>query len=164
MKKSPRLPRVPKQRAPISSPSRRTDAFGRENNSSPVAVIERKGAKVDLDRDKSNGRTAVQQCWDYLNALPDCPWGIVSNFTVTRLYHCEKTPLADQEFLPRDTAQKEEVFRQFYCLFEIGGLLPSPLGEPRALKLLNKTANRQREVGDELYSTYSAQRWRLIEH
>jgi hypothetical protein len=138
--------------------------FGPANTASPVAVIELKGAKIDLDRDKSNGRTAVQQCWDYLNALPDCPWGIVSNFAVTRLYHRDKTPLAYQEFHLKDIAQKEEVFRQFYCLFEIGGLLPSPWGEPRALKLLDKTANRQREVGDELYSTYSEQRWRLIEH
>lgn len=130
----------------------------------PVAVIELKGANVDLDRDKSNGRTAVQQCWDYLNALPDCPWGIVSNFATTRLYHRDKTPLAYQEFHLKDIAHKEEVFRQFYCLLEVGGLLPSPLGEPRALKLLNKTANRQREVGDELYSNYRDQRWRLIEH
>jgi hypothetical protein len=138
--------------------------FGPENISSPVAVIELKGAKVDLDRDKSNGRTAVQQCWDYLNALPDCPWGIVSNFATTRLYHRDKTPLAYQEFHLKDIARNDETFRQFYCLFEIGGLLPSPLGEPRVFKLLNKTTNRQREVGDELYSTYSEQRWRLIEH
>jgi hypothetical protein len=138
--------------------------FGPENASSPVAVIELKGARIDLDRDKSNGRTAVQQCWDYLYALPDCPWGIVSNFATTRLYHRDKTPLAYQEFHLKDIAQKDEVFRQFYCLFEIGGLLPSPFGEPRAVKLLNKTTSRQREVGDELYSTYSEQRWRLIEH
>jgi hypothetical protein len=131
---------------------------------SPLAVIELKGAQVDLDRDKSNGRTAVQQCWDYLNALPDCPWGIVSNFATTRLYHRDKTPLAYQEFHLQDIAHKEEVFLQFYCLLEMGGLLPSPGREPRALKLLHKTANRQREVGDELYSTYSDQRWRLIEH
>ncbi|HTU88561.1 MAG TPA: DNA methyltransferase [Gemmataceae bacterium] len=138
--------------------------FGSKNASSPLAVIELKGAKVDLDRDKSNGRTAVQQCWDYLNALPECPWGIVSNFAATRLYHRDSTPLAYQEFQLKDIARNDEVFRQFYCLFEIGGLLPSPLGEPRALKLLNKTAHRQREVGDELYSTYNDQRWRLIEH
>jgi hypothetical protein len=31
---------------------------------------------TDLDRDRSNGRTAVQQCWDYINAVPGCIWGI----------------------------------------------------------------------------------------
>ena len=71
----------------------------------PVAVIELKGAKTDLDRDKFNGRTAVQQCWDYLNALPDCPWGIVSNFAITRLYHRDKTPLAYQEFHLKEMAR-----------------------------------------------------------
>lgn len=34
----------------------------------PTAIIELKDGSVDLDRDRSNGRTAVQQCWDYLNA------------------------------------------------------------------------------------------------
>ena len=57
-------------------------------------MIELKGAAANLDRDKFNGRTPVQQCWDYLNALPNCPWGIVSNFVTTRLYHRDKTPLA----------------------------------------------------------------------
>ena len=38
----------------------------------PVAVIELKSSDADLDRDKFNGRTPVQQCWDYLSALPDC--------------------------------------------------------------------------------------------
>jgi len=64
----------------------------------PLVMIELKGAKTDLDRDKSNGRTAVQQCWDYLNAWPSCPWGIVSNFSVIRLYHRDKTPQVYQEF------------------------------------------------------------------
>ena len=41
----------------------------------PAAVIELEGADADLDRDKFNGRTPVQQCWDYLNALPGLPLG-----------------------------------------------------------------------------------------
>jgi Eco57I restriction-modification methylase len=131
---------------------------------SPVALMELKGASVDLDRDKFNGRTPVQQCWDYLNALPNCPWGIVSNFVTTRLYHRNKTPLAYQEFRLRDL-RKPETFRQFYCLFEIGALLPSRQGQtPRAQKLLEMTATRQREVGDQLYDAYSHNRHELIAH
>ena len=53
----------------------------------PIAVIELKGAAVDLDHDKSNGRTAVQQLWDYLSEMPDCKWGILSNYVSLRLYH-----------------------------------------------------------------------------
>ncbi|MBN1807151.1 MAG: hypothetical protein JW837_18025 [Sedimentisphaerales bacterium] len=30
----------------------------------PRAVIELKGPKINVDRDRFNGRTAIQQCWD----------------------------------------------------------------------------------------------------
>src|ERR1043166_2166789 len=50
----------------------------------PSVVIELKGPRADLDHDKFNGRTPVQQCWDYLNQLPDTPWGIVSNYVTIR--------------------------------------------------------------------------------
>ncbi|MDQ3439087.1 MAG: hypothetical protein M3478_01910, partial [Planctomycetota bacterium] len=52
--------------------------FESGKNVAPIAVIELKGADADLDHDKFNGRTPVQQCWDYLNQLPDTQWGIVS--------------------------------------------------------------------------------------
>jgi hypothetical protein len=131
---------------------------------SPLAVIELKGARVHLDKDKFNGRTPVQQCWDYLNALPDCPWGIVSNFVTFRLYHRDKTPLAYEEFRLQQLRDVGR-FRQFYCLFERGGLVrPRPGQSLRAVDLLQRTENRQREVGDQLYNTYSDERLRLIEH
>ena len=107
--------------------------FGSGLSPTPFVMIELKGAKTDLDRDKSNGRTAVQQCWDYLNASPTCPWGIVSNFSVIRLYHRNKTPQAYQEFRLQDL-RKRETFLQFYYLFEAGAFLPSPTGvAPRAV-------------------------------
>ncbi|MBL8999717.1 MAG: N-6 DNA methylase [Phycisphaerae bacterium] len=133
-------------------------------DNSPVAVVELKNANNDLDRDKSNGRTAVQQCWDYLNALPECTWGIVSNFSTIRLYHRSKGNLAYEEFTLQELRDRER-FNEFYCLFERGGLLRSQLGQPpRAATLLDKTQKRQREVGDDLYGSYQYQRLRLIEH
>lgn len=130
----------------------------------PLAVVELKGALTDLDRDRSNGRTAVQQCWDYLNALPGCPWGIVSNFRTIRLYHREKGTLSYEEFTLQEL-RKRERFDEFYCLLERGGLIGSHLGQqPRALILLRKTAERQKEVGDELYKNYQWRRLELIEH
>jgi hypothetical protein len=132
--------------------------------SAPFAVIELKDKNVDLDRDKFNGRTPVQQCWDYLNALPECPWGIVSNFVTYRLYHRNKTPLAYQEFRLQDL-RKLEIFKQFFCVFGVGGLMKPTFGpKPRALDLLERTENRQREVGDQLYESYSENRIKLIEH
>ena len=76
---------------------------------SPLVVIELKGASADLDRDRSGGRTPVQQCWDYLNALPDCPWGIVSNFVTFRLYHRNKTPLGLRTLPASRPARPQEV-------------------------------------------------------
>jgi len=138
--------------------------FGTGLPPTPFVMIELKGAKTDLDRDKSNGRTAVQQCWDYLNATPACPWGIVSNFVSIRLYHRDKTPSVYQEFRLQDL-RKLDTFRKFYYLFEAGAFLPSPTGvAPRAIRLLGETTNRQRTVGDELYNYYSDNRNRLIEH
>ncbi|MBL8745334.1 MAG: hypothetical protein JNK58_03150, partial [Phycisphaerae bacterium] len=140
-------------------------AFGDfPNAAAPRVVIELKDSRTDLDRDRSNGRTAVQQCWDYLNALPECPWGIVSNFSTIRLYHRTKGIYAYEEFTLQELRSRER-FNEFYALFERGGLLQSRLRQPpRAAALLAKTENRQKEVGDELYKSYQSQRTRLIAH
>ncbi len=130
----------------------------------PIAVIELKGMDTDLDFDRFNGRTPVQQCWDYLNALPDCPWGIVSNFVSIRLYHRNKTPLAYEEFHLHELSRTSR-FREFFYLFERDGLLTSNLGQPpRALSLLEKSDAQRLEVGDRLYAVYSQHRLRLIRH
>lgn len=131
---------------------------------SPVAVIELKDANTDLDRTRFNGRTAVQQCWDYLNGLQHCQWGIVSNFVSIRLYNRKKTSAEFEEFLLQELAHDPRKFRQFWCLFNPKGLLPSARPVPYALELLQKTEDRQREVGDELYKIYSDNRFKLLEH
>ena len=131
---------------------------------SPVAVIELKGASVDLDRDRSRGRTPVQQLWDYLNALPDCPWGILSNFSTIRLYHRDRTPLAYEEFSLQELRDLSR-FRQFYCLFHRRGFLKTALNRvPVADSLLERSEQRQRAVGDQLYDEYRSNRHDLIYH
>ncbi len=138
--------------------------FATGKSPDPVAMIELKDADADLDRDKFNGRTAVQQCWDYLKYWPTCPWGIISNYVTIRLYHRDRTPLAYQEFRLQELLDPAK-FRQFWCLFEFGALLrPHPLKEPRALTMLQMSATRQREVGDNLYKEYSYNRIALIHH
>ncbi|OYV88396.1 MAG: hypothetical protein B7Z73_08595, partial [Planctomycetia bacterium 21-64-5] len=130
----------------------------------PLVVIELKSADVDLDRDRFNGRTPVQQCWDYLNAFPACPWGIVSNFVTFRLYHRDKTPQAWEEFTLAELRDPKR-FAQFYYLFEVGGLVHTVLGEPpRAVRLLERSAQRQRTVSDILYEDYRTNRFHLVEH
>ena len=130
----------------------------------PTVMVELKGSLTDLDRDRVKGRSAVQQCWDYLNAVPSCTWGIVSNFATIRLYHRDKGTLAYEEFTLQEMRTRER-FNQFYCLFERDGLLPSTLGQtPRATELLKRTQERQIAVGDDLYRSYQQQRLGLIEH
>ena len=130
----------------------------------PRSVIELKGPKTNLDKDKFNGRTAVQQCWDYLYAIPECPWGIVCNYVSFRLYHRNQTPRSYQLFTLQELRNKEN-FQQFYYIFQRGGLLPDAVAQkPRADRLLDKTNKREREVGDELYRDYQNNRIKLIGH
>ncbi len=138
--------------------------FESEHKQPPRALIELKGPKVNVDRDRFNGRTPVQQCWDYLNAVPKCPWGIVCNYVSFRLYHRNQTPRAYELFTLQDL-RKKEIFEQFYYLFQREGFLPIAPGQtPRADALLEKTNQREREVGDELYKYYHDNRVALIQH
>ena len=82
---------------------------------------------------------------------PRCPWGIVSNIVSFRLYHRARRR-GCMSFSPCRTCADAGRFRQFYCLFERGGLLP--LGMARWLAPMccwKSPQRRQREVGDELY-------------
>ena len=128
-----------------------------------LAVVELKGPKVHLDRDRSNGRTAVAQCWHYLvNTPPECRWGIVSNIVSFRLYERASTKRFYEHFTLQ-SLRNFDVFKQFYVLFHRQGLIEaSPFGPPRAAALLKKSAERQREVGDRLYEDYSRNRTALI--
>lgn len=128
------------------------------------ALVEIKSPSVNLDKDRVKGRTAVQQCWDYLNAVPECPWGIVSNFVSVRVYHRAHTPRVYELFLLEDLLNRES-FDQFYYILSHDGLLTSSVGvPPRIDALLEKTTKRQREVGDELYDLYHAKRVALVHH
>jgi type I restriction-modification system DNA methylase subunit len=137
--------------------------FRQTEDHKPLAVIELKGPSVDLDRHRSNGRTAVAQCWDYLvNTPPECRWAVVSNIVSFRLYERASTKRAYEHFTLQ-SLRDFAVFKQFYVLFHRQGLIDqSLLGPPRAVALLKKTAERQREVSDELYDAYSRNRTDLI--
>jgi hypothetical protein len=139
--------------------------FSQEQAKSPLAVIELKGPGIHLDRDRSNGRTAVDQCWDYLINLPRaCRWGIVSNMVSFRLYERDSTKRAYEHF-SLQSLRDVKVFRQFYVLFHRKGLIEPTAGQPpRAEALLKRSLTRQREVSDELYKAYSERRIDLIKH
>ncbi len=138
--------------------------FDAQTKGPPVVLMELKGPTVNVDADRSRGRTAVQQCWGYLNEVPECPWGIVCNYVSFRLYHRDKTPHTFEQFTLQELRDVDR-FREFYCVFARAGLLPGLLGQrPRAEVLLQQTDERQREVGRELYAGYQDQRMALIRH
>jgi hypothetical protein len=130
----------------------------------PRVLIELKGPKTNVDKDRSQGRTPVQQCWDYLNAIPKCPWGIVCNYVSFRLYHKEHTPRIYELFVLQKLKDRDE-FNQFYYLFHCDGFIPKSARQPaRADQLLERSVNRERQVGDELYKQYHDERIELISY
>ncbi|NOG54443.1 MAG: N-6 DNA methylase [Planctomycetes bacterium] len=139
-----------------------TDDDGNDSGT-PLAVVELKGPTVHVDHDRSNNRTAIEQCWDYLVNMPkDCRWGVVSNIVSFRLYERDSTRRAYEHFSLQSLRDKR-IFRQFYVLFRPKGLIEGILNHPpRAIELLKKTDDRQRAVGDELYASYSRHRTNLI--
>ncbi|MEO8495894.1 MAG: DNA methyltransferase, partial [Planctomycetota bacterium] len=139
--------------------------FRQTESHKPLAVIELKGPDVHPDRDRSNGRTAVDQCWDYIvNTPPECRWGIVSNIVSFRLYERNSTKRAYEHFTLQSLRDFEQ-FKQFYILFHRQGLIDeSPLGPPRAIALLKNSVERQAAVSDELYEAYSHNRTELISY
>jgi len=131
-----------------------------------AVIIELKGAKVHLDRDRSSGRSAVDQCWDYLANVPGCRWGIVSNMVSFRLYERDSTKRAYEHF-SLQSLRDIKIFRQFYVLLCPTGLIRPDTQivrdkDPLCARLLNATRNRQREVGETLYDAYSTNRIELI--
>ena len=140
--------------------------FSPGNTDQPLVVIELKGWDVNLDRDRATrGLTPVEQCWGYLDNVAGCQWGIVSNFVTIRLYHRDKTRQAYEEFTLQSLKNDLRRFREFYYLMEVGGLVRPTNQQPiRARWLIERSENRQREVGDSLYEKYSDQRHRLISH
>lgn len=138
--------------------------FRLEDETDLRAVVELKGPKIDLDRDRSQGRTAVDQCWDYLvNTAPTCRWGIVSNMVSFRLYERDSTKRCYEHFSLQQL-RDPLVFKRFYALFHRKCLIQGEGREkPLAIQLLEQTRNRQRTVSDELYEAYSENRLRLIQ-
>jgi len=140
------------------------DRFSPKAPVPPTAIIELKGPRVHLDRDRSNGRTAVQQCWDYLADLPETPWGIVSNILSFRLYERNHTKRRLEHYALQEL-RDNDTFQRFYATFERRSLLRADLGHPsRTETLLQRTDNRQQTVGDRLYESYSRARHEMILH
>lgn len=131
----------------------------------PQAIIELKGPTVNLDRDRFGNRTPVDQLWTYLNNLPKCRWGILSNIVSLRLYERNHTRMRFEHFTLQGLRDERNA-RRFYYLLERGGLLDTPRinRTARAAALLEESDNKQQEVGDKLYELYRRNRTKLIHY
>jgi hypothetical protein len=138
--------------------------FSAGKESPPVVIIECKDATTDLDHDKFNGRTPVQQLSDYMAQLPDTPWGILSNGLTVRLYHRNSPMRAYEKWSVKEFRKKDRAREFLYALGPDGLLGNPPLKRPLTLELLLRTRNRRIRVVSELLEYYAKQRKRLIDH
>ncbi|MEM1062720.1 MAG: hypothetical protein AAGJ97_10395, partial [Planctomycetota bacterium] len=130
----------------------------------PHAVVELKGPLVHLDRDRSNGRTAIDQCWDYLvNMDARCRWGVVSNIVSFRLYERGSTKRAYEHYTLQ-SLRDFKTFQNFYGTFGLHGLVEPGFKakNPLAVEMLESSRNEQEAVGDRLYEIYSRHRTDLL--
>jgi hypothetical protein len=128
-----------------------------------LAVVELKGARVDLDRhDPATRRTPVQQAWDYLTASETARWAIVSNYAEIRLYHRDKGRNHVHRVALEDLTDPG-AFARFFAVFHADSLLSDARLTLHAAELLRQTAEKQQSVGNDLYQLYDEQRYRLIQ-
>jgi len=125
------------------------------------AVVELKGAGTDLDRKGHSGLTPVQQAWDYLNNIEGAEWAVVSNYEEIRLYHRRKGASYLYRVRLIDLRERD-AFDDFYAVFHADALLGTGTFQPKTSWLVQRTEERQQDVGDELYDIYRTKRRELL--
>ena len=99
----------------------------------------------------------------WLTRRPPVRWGIVSNIVSFRLYERDSTKRAYEHFTLKGLRDKDE-FARFFVLFRRQGLIEPEFNQPPlAVRLIQETNEKQREVSDKLYELYSTHRFSLIQ-
>ena len=139
-----------------------TDKSKNVNNIS--AVVELKGAAIDLDRPqrREGNMSPVQQGFKYKIQYRNCPFVVVSNFWEFRLYHdnqldYEKWTLDDLI----DPANDYLKFKTFYTLIHSDNLT-TPKGSSKTEDLLSDIRLEQEEIGKKFYRVYQEARLELL--
>ncbi|GIJ21216.1 Eco57I restriction-modification methylase domain-containing protein [Micromonospora lutea] len=128
------------------------------------AVVELKGASVDLDRPqrREGNLSPVQQGFKYKTQYRVCPFVIVSNFWEIRLYNDNQLDYESwtlDELV--DPTDDYFAFRTFYSLLHSSNLT-SERGPSRTQALLSDIRVEQEEIGKEFYSVYRDARLNLL--
>ncbi len=129
-----------------------------------AAVIELKGASIDLDRPqrRDSNLSPVQQGFKYKTQYRNCPFVVVSNFWEFRLYHdnlldYERWTLDDLV----DPSDDYLAFKTWYVLMAKENLT-APKSSSKTQELLTDIRVEQEEIGKSFYKVYKHARRELL--
>jgi type I restriction-modification system DNA methylase subunit len=129
-----------------------------------AAVVELKGASIDLDRPqrRDGNFSPVQQGFKYKTQYRNCPFVVVSNFFEFRLY---RDNLLDYEAWTLDDLVNPEndyqLFKTWYLLLQVNNFTSSS-GVSKTEGLLTDIRVEQEEIGKKFYKVYRDARLELL--
>jgi type I restriction-modification system DNA methylase subunit len=133
-----------------------------------LAVIELKDARTNLDRRQLSRRdrlTPIDQAFLYSSKFAGCDWVIVSNFRELRLYSTRHGQTLHESFQLHELDDDDRLM-EFVSLFSPQALIGPNADTSGYLNslLVERPAVRDRDITDQFYARYSAQRNRLLQH
>lgn len=126
------------------------------------AVVELKGANVNLDVAVGRELSPVNQAWDYANRSPGCRWVIVSNYRETRLYSVGQGKEKWHTFYLQNLGDDTE-FRNFCAVLSRERLLGAdPDALARSEQLLQASDRQLGEITLKVYAEFKELRAALF--
>lgn len=135
-----------------------------QNIKNIAAVVELKGAGIDLDRPqrREGNFSPVQQGFKYKTQYRNCPFVVVSNFWEFRLY---RDNLLDYEVWTLDDLVNPEndflLFKTWFVLLKFENFT-STSGTSNTEELLTDIRVEQEEIGKKFYKVYREARLELL--
>lgn len=121
-----------------------------------VAPVELKGADTaDLNAIMpGRHKSPVQQVWEYAMDTPGCRFMLVSNMVEIRLYAVGHTRQVYERFEILELADSDAAYRRFQLLLSADNLLSG-----NTARLLQESAQAEKEITEKLYADYKT--WRI---
>lgn len=121
-----------------------------------VAPVELKGADTaDLNTIMpGRHKSPVQQVWEYAMDTPGCRFMLVSNMVEIRLYAVGYTRQVYERFEILELADSDAAYRRFQLLLSADNLLSG-----NTARLLQESAQAEKEITEKLYADYKT--WRI---
>ena len=140
------------------------DAVISYNGENVFAVVELKGAAIELDRpqQREGNMSPVQQAFKYKIQYRHCPFVIVSNFYEFRLY--QDNQLDYEQWTLDDLLNPAEdylAFKTWYILLKSENFV-TPTGPSKTEQLLSSVRLDQEQISKKFYSEYKEARLGLL--